>query len=183
MSAKISRRSAKRARRPRAPRRSNLSRAASILASCEAAGVYAMDVRGDCLAPEVNDGDFIIADASAHPENGDLACVHFRSDHPAMVKRCAMVPPKSMMTLAAGSEVMPVLVLEMLNPPKRGIVAVDKVAAIHRVIEVVRKGAAGGQPGMVRRGDPAGGAPRRARPQAAAAPLTTTRPPAQTVGP
>jgi hypothetical protein len=34
-----------------------------------------MDVRGDCLAPEVNDGDYIIADASAHPENGDLACV------------------------------------------------------------------------------------------------------------
>jgi hypothetical protein len=62
-----------------------------------------------------------------------------------------MVPPKSMMSVAPNSEILSIIVLEMLNPPKRGVVTVDKVAALHRVVEVVRKDAAGNLPGMVRR--------------------------------
>ncbi|WP_395707940.1 hypothetical protein [Reyranella sp.] len=108
--------------------------------------VYASGVVGDCLAPAVRDGGFVICDRRQQCSPGDLVVVHLRPEQvkpgqlAAGIKRlCFGVMPgtKFPMKLHPDSEVVPVVILEMDNPRKQLTVRCDFIQAMHKVVGVI----------------------------------------------
>jgi len=49
--------------------------------------LYAIRVKGDCMSPEVNDGDIVIVDKDDVPDIGKkILCYHNGEDHPCIIK-------------------------------------------------------------------------------------------------
>ncbi len=94
-----------------------------------------MQTEGDCLAPEIGDGDGVIASPSAPLRRGDHAVLYGKKGGPS-VKRLVSVPDPKLWhrDLGPKSEIIPVLVVEMTNPPKWLIVPCDKLDAVHAVV-------------------------------------------------
>ncbi len=96
-------------------------------------GCYGSVVKGTCLEPEIFDGDMVVADPNRRPEPGEFGVFWSRSDNPPSVKRFVnglieFVP------MGPGSEVVPLLMVEQLNPPRDYCIAADKLEAAHAVI-------------------------------------------------
>ncbi len=98
---------------------------------------YAVTVDGDCLAPEIGDGDCVVASPSAPLRSGDYALLYGKKGG-ASVKRLVTVPDPKLWPRDLGpkSEVIPVLVVEMTNPRKWLFAPCDKLAAVHAVVYV-----------------------------------------------
>ena len=101
---------------------------------------YAMQTEGDCLAPEIGDGDLIIASPSAPLRCGDYG-VLYGKEGGCSVKRLVIVPGPDFWNahLAPGSNLVAVLVVEMTNPPKTLFVSCDKLDAVHAVVHVQKE--------------------------------------------
>ena len=106
----------------------------------EAEDCYATQLIGDCLEPVINDGDRIVAAQGAHPKNGDYVVLWFKDHETPHVKRAVMMPPKELMKLSPKSEVMPIIVVEQINPPRTYSTTLDKIEGLHLVIGVARAG-------------------------------------------
>ncbi len=96
---------------------------------------YAMQVEGDCLAPGIGDGDWVIASPSAPLRCGDYGVLYGKEGGPS-VKRLVIIPDPDLWNahLAPGSEVIAILVVGMTNPPKTLFVSCDKLDAVHAVV-------------------------------------------------
>lgn len=102
---------------------------------------YVITVTGDCLSPEVNDGDYAVASPNAPVTPGKLVIL-YPNDGDARIKRAVMMPPASMMKVHPDCEFMPLVIVEQLNPPRRYTVPVDKLEAVHGVLGVIPRGEA-----------------------------------------
>ena len=110
---------------------------------------YAMPVIGDCLAPEIPDGALIIVDRTEPYAPGDLVVLFRRpleagGQPRAMVKRLVMAPP-SWVTFPwqdhPESDVLAMMVVEMLNPRRRLTVRCADILGVHKCLGVAPEGA------------------------------------------
>ena len=105
---------------------------------------YAMPVIGDCRAPEIPDGALIIVDRTEPYAPGDLVVLFRRpleagGEPRAMVKRLVMAPP-SWVTFPwqdhPQSDVLAVMIVEMVNPRRRMTVRCADILGIHKCLGV-----------------------------------------------
>ncbi len=103
---------------------------------------YALQTEGDCLAPEIGDGDHVVASPSAPLRCGDYAVLHGKEGG-CSVKRLVIVPDPDLWNSGSepGSNISGVLVIEMTNPRKTFFVSCDKLDAVHAVVYVHKEGA------------------------------------------
>ena len=108
--------------------------------------VYGLRVSGDCCAPYILDGGAVHVDQVETPRAGDFVVVFFTATHggqPVMqgwVKRLAMNSAPNARwphVLRDGENVAPVLMVETLNPPRRFMLDVSKVLAVHKVVDIL----------------------------------------------
>ena len=95
--------------------------------------VLRLAVEGMCLAPDITDGDMVIATPDRTPRAGEFAVMYPRGDAKPVVKRLVLAVPE-MLDVHPNSEVMPLVIAEQLNPPKVFRCPVDKLTAVHAVI-------------------------------------------------
>jgi hypothetical protein len=110
---------------------------------------YAMALEGACMAPLLADGATVVCSRSESYEPGDLVALWFRPEfvapghHQVIVKRLLMAPPdfvKFPHRDSPGSEALPFVMLEMLNPRAHGWVECGRLLAIHKVIGTLPHG-------------------------------------------
>ena len=104
------------------------------------ADTYGCRVHGDCLFPEIKDGDMALASPSAEPLRGDFVVLHFASGAPPQIKRLVMAPGIPVGTkLHPDSDVQFLVVVEMLNPPRQLMAPINRLTAMHKVVGLIRK--------------------------------------------
>lgn len=104
--------------------------------------VYASVAKGRCLEPVFNDGECLAFSSREAIEPGDFVGVCFHPDavpegEPArLVKRLRSLQPGLSFPYrpAPGSEVVPLVELEQLNPPRVYRIPADRLLAVHKVI-------------------------------------------------
>ncbi len=95
--------------------------------------LYASGLDGDCMEPLFMQGDRVLMSPSAKIEPDDFVVFWPKKEgQQPQLKRLVM--PPFCWNVPAGGEVMPVVVFEQINPPKRYAVAVDRIRAAHKVI-------------------------------------------------
>ena len=94
---------------------------------------YALTVEGVCLAPDITDGDMVIATPDRTPRAGEFAVIYPRGGGKPVVKRLVLAVPETL-DVHPNSEVMPLVIAEQLNPPKVFRCPADKLIAVHAVI-------------------------------------------------
>ncbi|HEV2550806.1 MAG TPA: hypothetical protein VGU20_26070 [Stellaceae bacterium] len=87
------------------------------------------------MAPQVNDGDTVIADPSL-PAPGDLAVFWFKG-HQMPIVKILMTNLHRLWPLHPKSDVVPLCEVEQSNPRKRFRFSLDKIERIDRVSHVV----------------------------------------------
>jgi hypothetical protein len=109
----------------------------------ETPDLYASVCRGTCLEPVYPDGTCLAFSKLEEPQPGDFVGVWFRrecvptGEHSRQVKRLVSAGWPGMTLpyeVKSGDELEPLIILEMLNPPKRLMVPASKVLALHKVI-------------------------------------------------
>ncbi len=100
---------------------------------------YLVGVDGDCLSPEVNDGDSVVASPDAPVTQGKFVLLYPKDGGKPSMKRAIMIPPPSMMEVHPDSDLLPLVIFEQLNPPRLYQVEVDRIEAVHGVLGVIRK--------------------------------------------
>jgi len=110
---------------------------------------YGLVLAGDCMAPLLPDRATIACSRSASYEPGDLVVLWFRPElvkpghEQCVVKRLVIAPPRSLKFPHRdnpGSEALPIVVVEMLNPPARMMTRCAHLLAIHKVLGTVPSG-------------------------------------------
>ena len=103
--------------------------------------LYAMVGKGRCMEPEVMDGTCLAFDKHEEPVSGDTVILWFRPEFAkedgtqCMYKRLVALPPVSLpFKLAPTSNCVPVVTVEMLNPPRRFNFPVTELLAVHKCI-------------------------------------------------
>lgn len=110
---------------------------------------YVMICEGKCLEPEIADNTKLLFSASQPYAPGDFICIYFKPEfvkpghHQALVKRLVLnlfpglkFPYKK----HPDSNVMPVIITEMFNPPMRFAYPADAILAIHKCLGPVPAG-------------------------------------------
>ena len=106
--------------------------------TCGTPNCYALVVEGNCMSPEANDGDHLIASPDAPLELGKLVVLYPKKGRLG-VKRLVLRPMPNFMAFTSDWELVPLVIVEMLNPPRRFDITVDKLKAVHGVLAVIRK--------------------------------------------
>jgi len=136
---------ARRPRRPAAPE------AKSVVPFPDATfpEVYAMKLSGDCLAPELMDGDEVKFSSVEPPVVGDFCIFIMRPEMvepgrmQCIIKRMVMAPPpyvKLPFRENPKSEVHALVVAEQLNPRRQYFIKCENLLAIHKFVGVQRRG-------------------------------------------
>lgn len=104
--------------------------------------VYASVAKGHCLEPIYRDGCCLVFSKTAPIEAGDFAAIWFDPDTVSEGGLCRQV--KRVVSImgslsfpyvpAPGSEVEPLVQVEMLNPPRRWYVRASRIVALHKVV-------------------------------------------------
>ncbi len=103
--------------------------------------MYALVVEGNCLHPEIGDGDTVVIDPATWPQPGDFVAIHFNTGAQPIVKRLVdKVYPRNFQ-IHPEDEVEFTFRIEMLKPHKVLRARCWLVAAIHRVVPVLPMGA------------------------------------------
>ena len=92
-------------------------------------------IKGDCLEPVISDGDMIIFDPDRWPKAGEYVVLYPKD--PAKkpgVKRLVLNVMEGALNLGPGSNAMPLVVVETLNPPNQYAIPADELLAIHPVV-------------------------------------------------
>jgi hypothetical protein len=103
--------------------------------------VYASTAAGRCLEPVFADGETLVFDTAAEIESGDFVGFWLHPDIPhadelpRRVKRVRSIPPGVSFPYhaAQGGDVVPLVELEQLNPPRLLRVPADHILAMHKV--------------------------------------------------
>ncbi len=95
--------------------------------------LYATGLDGDCMEPHFKRGDRNLISPSAEPGPGNFVVFWPKKEGQQPQLKRLVIPPLRW-NVPAGGEVMPVVVIEQINPPKRYVVAVDRIRAAHKVI-------------------------------------------------
>jgi hypothetical protein len=104
------------------------------------ADAYGCPLHGDCLSPDIKDGDMALASPSAEARPGDFVVLYFASGAPPQIKRLVMAPGVPVGTkLHPDSDVQFLVVVEMLNPPRQLMAPIDRLTAMHKVVGLIRK--------------------------------------------
>ncbi len=123
-----------------APRGTIRPQAAHFFDGTVPADAYGCPLRGDCLAPEINDGDMALASPSAVPKVGDFVVLYGKDGGTPWLKRLVMLPGVPVGTpLHPDSDVMFLVVVEMLNPPRQFNIPLDRLSAMHAVVGMIPK--------------------------------------------
>lgn len=108
--------------------------------------LYRLVVAGDCMSPRINESDHITGDRTAQVKNGDDVILFFKEGvHTAhgsnvWLKRVVMnVMPGIKLPFEPHpkSEVIPVLIVEQLNPPQHYRIDVRSLLAVHKCVETI----------------------------------------------
>jgi hypothetical protein len=104
---------------------------------------YGMRISGDCMEPDYPNGDVLVFDKEGPLQAGDDAIFIFRpeilvpGEIQSACKRLVTAIP-NFVTFPwrdnPKSDVVPVIIAEQLNPPKRYVIACHKLLAVHRCI-------------------------------------------------
>lgn len=113
--------------------------------------VYASVARGRCLEPVYRDGTCLVFSKSEKPMPGDFVGIWLRQQAvppgtPARrVKRLVLALPDIALPcrLHPASEIVPLVVVEQLNPPKTFAFEIPDVVAVHKVIGTATSNADG----------------------------------------
>ena len=105
--------------------------------------VYALTCLGDCMMPEIKDGEHLGFDRDAPVKRGDLAVFYIRPElvQPgalqARVKRLVLAPPPFVTfpyNEHPDSEIAMLVIAEQLNPARRFGIKCSDLLGIHRCI-------------------------------------------------
>jgi len=102
----------------------------------EYSDAYALQVRGDCLAPTIRDGDQIVCSPSVKLAKGMYVAISFKSDAEGKVKVLDLIPPPP----HPDDEIRVMYRGRQTNPPAYYFIDPEKIDCIHAVVGVVRKG-------------------------------------------
>ena len=102
---------------------------------------YGVELSGTCMQPEINDGDLAIVSATELPQVGDYVALFTpRRGASPLIKQLVMAPVFLVGTEAlAQSDLMPLVIVSMLKPPRRLCFWSDELTAMHRVVGLVRR--------------------------------------------
>ena len=107
---------------------------------------YILTTDGTCMEPEIPNGAKVICDKTAKPIAGDLAVLFFRpecvpaGEHSAQLKRLVLsIPPfvKFPWRDHPDSNLRPILIVEMSNPPRQFHYRCDQLLAVHKCLGLV----------------------------------------------
>jgi len=106
--------------------------------------IYGMRTDGDCMVPEILDGQKIIVSKTEEVKRGDTVCLWLKSQsrpegYSALVKRVAMLPPPHVtfpFVEHPESEIEALVFVEQINPPRTYRFKCEDVLAMHKVIGV-----------------------------------------------
>lgn len=112
---------------------------------------YGLHVVGNCMAPQINEGDTVTIDATAKVKQGDVVAIYlkrggrtFAGGTNVGLKRVVfnMMPGlKYPYVKRPDSNVMPIIIVEQLNPPRQYQIAADEILAIHKCLGLMPKDA------------------------------------------
>ena len=92
---------------------------------------YGSLVNGNCMEPEIYEGDFVVICAANKPRAGDIVILYPASGAAPSIKRLILgLPPEC----GPNSELQGLIIAEQLNPPRQYTIPADKVRAVHVVI-------------------------------------------------
>ncbi len=96
---------------------------------------YGLKCQGDCMAPEVCDGDVVICSPAVKVEKGMIVCISFKGPAQGRIKRLAsdLFPPP-----AERDEVEHMLTVEMNNPRTKLFVRTSLIYLVHACVGVYR---------------------------------------------
>lgn len=136
-------------REPRNPKpRDRRDAPAAVLATPENPAdfprIYASTTVGDCMAPLLTEGCDLVFDKEAACGAGDVVAIWFHPHavrpgaHSRMVKRLVMGLAPGLTFPFSGwkGNVAPLVIVEMLNPPRQFYFRAEDVLAMHRCIGV-----------------------------------------------
>lgn len=102
--------------------------------------LYALRGYGDCMEPLISDGAIIVFDKREVPEAGDIVSIIFTREAaerwklPGLVKRLAMALPPIEMDENAAGNLIALVVVDQLNPPRRYCIRTTDVLAVHKFV-------------------------------------------------
>lgn len=108
--------------------------------------LYAMNGKGNCMSPLYEDGVCLAFSKTAPVRAGDTVIVWFKPEHKrgeyqCLFKRLVSLPPVEFLDRLSKAvdpdalgDVEPLVILEMLNPPKRLAFPFSHILAMHRCI-------------------------------------------------
>ena len=101
---------------------------------------YGAPLHGDCLEPVMCDGDMALVSPTELPDVGDLVVLYHVKGGTPWLKRLVMAPLVPVgLPLHPDSDVVPMVAVEMLNPPKQFMFGSDQLRAMHKVVGLIRK--------------------------------------------
>jgi hypothetical protein len=102
--------------------------------------LFILILDGDCLEPEVHHDDRAIVAPTMPIRPGDFVVLWPKDQaHRPQMKRVVMVPMEGWEKFDPATwEVVPLIFVEQLNPPRQYEIRTDKLAAIHRVVTTFR---------------------------------------------
>lgn len=106
---------------------------------CFDPAAYVLEVEGTCLSPRICHGDLVLVSPTAPLLPGGYVALWPRDGRGGLIKRLVVDPGVRPEDHVPGGTVVPIVVVEMLNPERRFAVAIDKLASLHRVLGVLPK--------------------------------------------
>ena len=100
---------------------------------------YGLILDGDCLEPFAYHGDVAAISPATEIEVGMFVCICWKDGRQPVMKRLVMAPMKGWERILPPphSDVVPLAIVEQLNPPRRYQIPMDRVAAMHAVVGVI----------------------------------------------
>ena len=104
--------------------------------------LYILILDGDCLEPEVHHNDHAIVAPTMPVRRGDFVVLWPKNPaHRPQMKRVVMAPMEGWQKYSPDTwDVLPLIFVEQLNPPRHYQITTDKLSAIHRVVTTFRPG-------------------------------------------
>lgn len=106
---------------------------------------YAAVGYGSCMEPVIKHGECLVFSKNDSGENGDVVGIWFKPDRIPVgqfqhfVKRLVMKPPVSFPYEGRGDAI-PLVIVEMLNPPRTMRILATDIMAIHKCIGTAEPG-------------------------------------------
>lgn len=96
---------------------------------------YAVNCTGDCMAPDILDGDVAIISPAVKVERGMIVTINFKDGRQGAIKQLVSDIPSPM---EADDDIERMVQFEMLNPPKRLLARPSDIEVLHACVGVLR---------------------------------------------